>query len=164
MNIKNNVYRVGRFDQLTRTVFTVKDGLPSNQAASLCFDRAGRLFVGTDKGLAVLKSGRFEPVDLGFKHPNSTMLALSDNGLYVGVEKELLEYDGKKAAALRSFTSPLVDIKKDGDGTTWILTESVLYRLPAGADDFDMKIGVPGKGQCLAVRQNNVVSAPTTAA
>lgn len=157
MNIRNNVYRVGRFDQLTRTVYTVKDGLASNLAAALCFDKAGRLFVGTDKGLAVLKDGRFTPVDLGVKHPSVTMLAAADQGLYVGVEQELLTFDGKKVTARRSFTSNLVDVKKDGDGTVWVLTESVLYRLPQGADDFDMTIGVPGKGRCLAVRKNNVV-------
>ena len=157
MSIRNNVYRVGKFDQLTRTVYTTKDGLPSNAATALCFDKAGKLYVGTDKGLAVLENGKFVPVNLGVKNPKITMLTLSDKGLYIGVEKELFEYDGRKAVAVRSFTSDLVDVKKDGDNTVWVLTQSVLYRLPEGAEDFDMKIGVPGKGLCLAVRKNNTV-------
>ena len=157
MNIKNNVYRVGKFDQLTRTVYTTANGLPSNCATALCFDKAGKLYIGTDKGLSALENGKFVPVNLGVRNPKITMLAVSDNGLYIGVEKELLEFDGKKVAARRSFTSELVDVKKDGDNTVWVLTKTVLYRLPAGASDFDMKIGVPGNGLCLAVRQNNVV-------
>ncbi|HBL41570.1 MAG TPA: hypothetical protein DDY98_08475 [Ruminococcaceae bacterium] len=157
MNTRNNTYRIGKFQQLTRTVYSTSNGLPSNVATSLCFDKNGKLYVGTDKGLSVLENGKFTAVNLGIKNPKISMLAVSDKGLYIGVEKTLLEYNGKKVVSERSFTSNLVDIKKDGDNTTWVLTESVLYRLPEGAADFDMKIGVAGKGTCIAVSKNNTV-------
>lgn len=48
-------------------------------------------------------------------------------------------------------------MKQDCNNVTWILTKTVLYRFPQGAKEFDLKIGVPGKGSCIAVFGNNKV-------
>lgn len=48
-------------------------------------------------------------------------------------------------------------MKQDCDNVTWVLTKTVLYRFPQGAKEFDLKIGVPGKGSCIAVFGNNKV-------
>ncbi|MCR4615568.1 MAG: hypothetical protein K5756_05410 [Clostridiales bacterium] len=158
MNVRNNVYRVGRFPQLTRKVYTKADGLKSDLATSLCFDKNNTLYVGTDKGLARLENDKFVPVDIGIKNPSISMIYPADNGeLFVGAGSTLLTYNGKKVTSSQSFSSNLVAVKKDEDNVTWILTESVLYRLPEGAKDFDLTIGVPGKGSCLAVFRNNKV-------
>ena len=158
MKRSNRVYRIGRFPQLTRTVFTTEQGLKSNIATALCFDRNGVLYVGTDKGLARRDGDKFVPFDLGLKDPAVSMLFFdSENHLFVGIDNTLIEFNGKKKVGTRTFSSNLVDMKLDGDGVTWILTETVLYRQPAGEKDFDMEIGVPGNGSCMAVLRNNKV-------
>lgn len=48
-------------------------------------------------------------------------------------------------------------MKQDCNNVTWILTKTVLYRFPQGAKEHDLKIGVPGKGNCIAVFGNNKV-------
>ena len=38
MDQRNSTFKVGRFPQPTRRVFTTADGLKSNSATALCFD------------------------------------------------------------------------------------------------------------------------------
>lgn len=158
MKRSNKTFRIGRFPQLTRTVFTTEQGLKSNVATALCFDKNGNLFVGTDKGLSRREGDKFVSVDLGIKDSAVTMLyCTDDNRLFVGVGKRLIEFKGKKKVGTQAFSSNVIDMKADEDGVMWILTESVLYRQPVGSKEADLEIGVPGKGTCLAVRRNNKV-------
>lgn len=158
MKRSTKVYRVGAFPQLTRTVFTTEQGLKSNIATALCFDNNGVLYVGTEKGLCRRDGDKFVPFEIGIKEPEIAMLYCGkDNHLFVGVGEKLIEFNGKKKVGTRTFSSKLVDMKTDEDGVTWILTATVLYRQPADSDEFDMEIGVPGDGTCLAVRRNNKV-------
>ena len=157
MNKPNMTYRVGRFPQLTRRVFTTEQGLKSDIATALCFDMKENLYVGTKKGLARLEGDKFVSVDIGKDADISMLYCSAANHMFVGVGEKLIELNGKKKISSRSFTSPLVDMKIDEDGVTWILTESVLYRKPVGSDEFDLEIGVPGKGSCLAALKDNKV-------
>ncbi len=154
----NKVYRVGRFPQLTRRVFTTEQGLKSNTAAAMCFDMDGNLYVGTDKGISRRDGDRFVPFDIGLKDPKISMLyCTKDNHLFVGVDDRLYEFKGKKKLSMRTYSSKPVDMIVDGDNVTWVLTETVLYRYPEGEKEFDMQIGVPGKGTCIAALRNNKV-------
>jgi ligand-binding sensor domain-containing protein len=54
-----------RFDGYASRRFTVADGLPSNFTRSVCVTRGGRIWVGTDHGVAVYNGQRFEGVDTG---------------------------------------------------------------------------------------------------
>lgn len=154
----NTTYRVGKFPQLTCRVLTTKNGLKSDNISALCFDRNGTLYVGTDKGLSRLDGDSFKSVEIGVKNAQISMIYFdSSNHLFVGVGSKLLEFDGEKKISEQEFTSALVDIKVDLDSAVWILTESVLYKKVDGKDGWDIKIGVPGIGSCLAVFKNNKV-------
>lgn len=50
---------LSRFDGENWQTFTVADGLPSNHVFALHTDEAGRLWVGTNRGLAILDGGKF---------------------------------------------------------------------------------------------------------
>lgn len=158
MNKRKMIYRIGRFPQLTRRVFTTEQGLKSNEASALCFDMKGKLYVGTAKGLSRLDGDAFTSIDLGIKDACVSMLfCTKDNHLFVGVGDKLLEFSGKNIISTRKFNSNLISMKVDDDGVTWILTEAALYRQPEGAAEFDLEIGVPGQGSCLAALKNNKV-------
>ena len=155
---KHSTYRVGTFQQLTRRVLTTKNGLSSDNATAICFDKNGKLYVGTEKGLSKLEGERFIPIDLGFKGCGIQMLyCRDDNHLFVGAGKNLVELkDGKKVQSV-PFSDKIIDYKIDADGVTWILTERYLYRYPVGAKKADIEIPVPGNGSCLAVHKDNKV-------
>lgn len=152
-----NCYNIGPFEQFTRKVYTTAEGLPSNQATALCYDKNGTLYVGTKSGLSRLKGESFCEVDLGVS-AEINMIYCGDNGhIFVGAGNSLFELDGKKIIGREDFSAKLVDMKIDGDGAKWILTESILYKRAAGSDKNEIKIGVPGDGTKLAVLKNNKV-------
>ena len=157
MNKYRTVIKTEKFPQLTRRVLTTENGLKSNNVTAMRFDNNGVLFVGTDKGLSRFDGEKFSPVNIGVKDAEIAMIYFdADNHMFVGVGNSMLEFDGKKKVSVKEFSSELVDVKVDLDGKTWILTETVLYKL----DDkggYEIEIGVPGKGSCLAVYKNNKV-------
>lgn len=152
-----NCFEVGSFEQYSRKVYTTEQGLRSNQATALAFDKKGVLYVGTKKGLSRLENDKFVNIDTG-KESEITMLYCADNNhLFVGAENILIEFNGKRKLSTREFNAPIVDMKIDEDGTQWLLTKTILYRKPAGADDYDLKVGVPGDGTKIAVLRDNRV-------
>ena len=152
-----NCFEVGPFEQYSRKVYTTEQGLRSNQATALAFDKKGVLYVGTKKGLSRLEGDKFVNVDTG-KESEITMLYCADNNhVFVGAENILIEFNGKRKVSSREFNAPIVDMKIDEDGTQWLLTRTILYRKPEGADDYDLKVGVPGDGTKLAVLRDNRV-------
>ncbi len=152
----NNTYCVGKFPQLTRRVFTTADGLKSNNITAMAFDKKGVLFIGTDKGLSKFDGEKFVSFEVGCKDAAISMIAFDDkNHLLVGIGAKLLEFDGKKKVSTKEFPSDLVDVKVDLDKATWILTKKVMYKKPYGSDEYEITIGIPGEGTCLAVSKNN---------
>ena len=157
MNNYKTVIKTEKFPQLTRRVLTTENGLKSNNVTAMRFDNNGVLFVGTDKGLARFDGEKFSPVNIGVKDAEISMIYFdADNHMFVGVGNTMLEFDGKKKVSAKEFSSKLIDVKVDLDGKTWILTETVLYKLD-GKGGYEIEIGVPGKGSCLAVYKNNKV-------
>lgn len=157
MNKYRTVIKTEKFPQLTRRVLTTENGLKSNNVTAMRFDNNGVLFVGTDKGLSRFDGEKFSPVNIGVKDAEISMIYFdADNHMFVGVGNSMLEFDGKKKVSVKEFSSELVDVKVDLDGKTWILTKTVLYKLD-GKGGYEIEIGVPGKGSCLAVYKNNKV-------
>ena len=52
-------YTSGSFAQRSRDFFTQKHGLPSNEVLCAAFDKTGRLWAGTSKGLAWFDGEKF---------------------------------------------------------------------------------------------------------
>lgn len=152
------VCRLGKFPQLTRTVFTSADGLASDNITALCYGADNCLYVGTDRGLSKIDGKKITTVDIGIENaPISMLFCANDGHIFVGTGKSIIELSGKKIIASREFSSDAVAMKQGCDNVTWILTKTVLYRFPQGAKEHDLKIGVPGKGSCIAVFGNNKV-------
>lgn len=158
MKKRSMVCRLGKFPQLTRTVFTSADGLASDNITALCYGADNCLYVGTDRGLSKIDGKKITTVDIGIENaPISMLFCANDGHIFVGTGKSVIELSGKKSIASREFSSDAVAMKQDCNNVTWILTKTVLYRFPQGAKEFDLKIGVPGKGSCIAVFGNNKV-------
>lgn len=158
MKKRSMVCRLGKFPQLTRTVFTSADGLASDNITALCYGADNCLYVGTDRGLSKIDGKKITTVDIGIENaPISMLFCANDGHIFVGTGKSIIELSGKKIIASREFSSDAVAMKQGCDNVTWILTKTVLYRFPQGAKEFDLKIGVPGKGSCIAVFGNNKV-------
>ena len=158
MKKRSMVCRLGKFPQLTRTVFTSADGLASDNITALCYGADNCLYVGTDRGLSKIDGKKITAVDIGIENaPISMLFCANDGHIFVGTGKSIIELSGKKIIASREFSSDAVAMKQDCDNVTWILTKTVLYRFPQGAKEHDLKIGVPGKGSCIAVFGNNKV-------
>lgn len=158
MKKRSMVCRLGKFPQLTRTVFTSADGLASDNITALCYGADNCLYVGTDRGLSKIDGKKITTVDIGIENaPISMLFCANDGHIFVGTGKSVIELSGKKIIASREFSSDAVAMKQDCNNVTWILTKTVLYRFPQGAKEFDLKIGVPGKGSCIAVFGNNKV-------
>ena len=88
-----NCFEVGPFEQYSRKVYTTEQGLRSNQATALAFDKKGVLYVGTKKGLSRLEGDKFVNVDTG-KESEITMLYCADNNhVFVGAENILIEFN-----------------------------------------------------------------------
>lgn len=158
MSRQITTYKVGKFPQLTRKVYTTAEGLKSDNVKAMCFDNSGKLFVGTDKGISHLEKDGFVPFELGIRDQNVSMIFFDgENRMYVGVGAKLVIFEGKKKVSTEKFTSPVVDIKIDGAGNKWILTETVLYKKEQGKEGYALEMGVPGKGCCVTVYRNNRV-------
>lgn len=158
MKKRSMVCRLGKFPQLTRTVFTSADGLASDNITALCYGADNCLYIGTDRGLSKIEGKKITTVDIGIENaPISMLFCANDGHIFVGTGKSIIELSGKKIIASREFSSDAVAMKQDCDNVTWVLTKTVLYRFPQGAKEHDLKIGVPGKGSCIAVFGNNKV-------
>lgn len=64
--------------------FGLDDGLPSNSVFSVCQDNEGRIWLGTETGLAYLENGRFHHLDIeGIPKLVLAVYACADGGIYV---------------------------------------------------------------------------------
>ncbi len=152
-----NCCTVGPFEQFTRKVYTTEEGLPSNQATALAFDKKGVLYVGTKSGLSCFDGKTFREIDLGSQDAINMLYCAPNGSVFAGAGNTLFELSGKKKVSEESFSTKIVDMKIDGDGAQWILTENILFKRAAGSKKNEIEIGVPGDGTKLAVLNNNKV-------
>lgn len=113
------VCRLGKFPQLTRTVFTSADGLASDNITALCYGADNCLYVGTDRGLSKIDGKKITTVDIGIENaPISMLFCANDGHIFVGTGKSVIELSGKKIIASREFSSDAVAMKQDCDNVT----------------------------------------------
>lgn len=136
------------------------DGLPSEKVATLLEDPAsGRLWVGTQKGLACLEQGRWrtwkEAADL--PHPSVYRLHLTRTSagapvLWVGTEGGLARWEGdsrrfwtrSEGLPTSVVRSLIVESDAAGRESLWIGTFGGLTRLVPGTwTSFDRQLGLP---------------------
>ena len=153
----SNCYHIGPFEQLTRKVYSSENGLPSDDVKCVCFDKNGTLYVGTDKGLSIIKDGTIKSVDTGDERNVNMLYCAPDGRIFAGCGKTLSIVDGFKTCVQESFESDVVDMKYDLDSTKWVLTKTHLYRRKKGSDGYDFKIGVPGEATSFAALRDNKV-------
>lgn len=151
-------FKTGKFPQYQRTVYGTNEGLKSSKITALAFNKNGELYIGTAKGLCVLtKDNKIKNISLE-KNSEITMLFCNENNhIFAGANQKLFEIDGTKIISSEKYDSDIVDMKTDEDETTWILTKDILFRKCKGSKSFDMEIGVPGEGTCIAVKKDNKV-------
>lgn len=107
------VCRLGKFPQLTRTVFTSADGLASDNITALCYGADNCLYVGTDRGLSKIDGKKITTVDIGIENaPISMLFCANDGHIFVGTGKSVIELSGKKIIASREFSSDAVAMKQ----------------------------------------------------
>ncbi len=78
---------LARFDGKAWRNYTVAEGLPSNQISALNFDRKGRLWIGTENGLAVFNKGKFQVMSTAHGLLAETVYSVTttkDGGVWVG--------------------------------------------------------------------------------
>ncbi len=77
---------LSRFDGKTWRTFTVADGLPSNHVFALHTDEAGRLWIGTNRGLAIRDGGEFTLYgpESGLNVQSIFAIATSGDAVWVG--------------------------------------------------------------------------------
>ncbi|MCQ2471553.1 MAG: hypothetical protein MJ147_05895 [Clostridia bacterium] len=151
------IYKVGKFPQMTREVFTSDNGLNSDNIKIVCFDNNGTLFAGTDKGLAMLKSDKFISIPECEEKQISALFFDKDNNMYVGLGKDLLIFKNGKVEDSITFSSPVIALAQGEDNGLWILTKTVLYKKLENETEWDIKIGVPGDGKSLIPYKNGRV-------
>ncbi|WP_077444141.1 sensor histidine kinase [Rhodanobacter sp. C05] len=147
-----------QLSQLKRTLFTVKDGLPSTIYA-ITEDREGYLWLGGPTGLFRFDGLNFEPM---FKEQLPAEIITSlygdrDGNLWIGglhgnvtrVHEGVTEQVGRGLSK-----GTIMSFKQMTDGTLWVVTSSGVYRFVDGAwhradhsDGIDVKfVWVTGTG------------------
>ncbi|MBI2838254.1 MAG: response regulator [Acidobacteria bacterium] len=141
-----------RFKDGTFAAFTTKDGLPSDNARSLCEDRSGSLWIGTPSGISCLKDGRF--TNYGAKEGLSdefvrTIIQDRAGTLWVGTRGGLNKLREGTFTVLTTeqgmSSNSIGPICEDREGTLWIgTTGSGLNRFKDGTFRvFSSKDGLP---------------------
>lgn len=124
-----------------RTLFTESGGLPSKQLRLTYQDSMGRIWVGTDKGMAVQRpDGRFEPAPGELGSPSRFILSVnehSDGRLVVGTRGSLLIWEDDDPVDIYSSAHGLpgnavFSTLADPDGSVWLATNGGLARLSGG--------------------------------
>lgn len=115
--------------------YSAKQGLTDNFVRCVLQDRAGRLWIGTDKGLFRMVHGVINPVDTSRVAPNLAVHAIIQDrqgNVWVGGSR-LLRFTGNK---VREFKLPgaysqnrVKSILQTQNGTIWVGTVSGLQRL-----------------------------------
>lgn len=112
------------------------DGLPSDTIVALATDAGGTLWIGTDKGLAVLRDGQVHQVSLPGSDgpPLVYSLSVSSDGLWVGTSKGVWRHDAagrwSQPAWSSMFERPnvVMQVFRDNDDTYWIGSQRGLWR------------------------------------
>lgn len=155
--MSKRTYFNGSFEQRTRQVFSLGEGLPCAEVLSLAYDTGGNansiLFAGTAKGLVRIKDKKVTSVALPLSKDDCAvgMLFADKSGrVWAGSGKQVFCIEGKKIVA-SAFETPVIAMDEGDDGALWLLTEDYLYKKEQDTAEFAKVIDVPGIGSCLTV-------------
>lgn len=153
MENSNSYFFSGSFPQRTRTFFTQDNGLPSNDVLCAAFDKKGRFWAGTAKGLAYFEGDAFTTLPVEGKSANTavTLLFCDDTGLiWIGCGPKLYTCKNNKITFVKTFGEgcDIVGMGQHGP-TVFLLTKDILYRLADG--DWQVAKPVDGIGRKLTV-------------
>ncbi len=112
------------FKQDKRTIYTIKEGLPSLNVLSAAVDNNGKAWVGTDNGVAVFENGKFTKVD-GFEGKVQVLFSDADGRLWIACGNNVCTSDGENKQEL---DSDVVAISQDHSGNLRLITRDNLYR------------------------------------
>jgi signal transduction histidine kinase/ligand-binding sensor domain-containing protein/CheY-like chemotaxis protein len=118
---------LSRYSDGNLITYTVQEGLPSDRIYALAQDSYGNLWIGTDKGLAILKSGKVSPYhgELKLAHERIMALAAGPSGIiWAATGSHLFRLD--LTGNSRVLTLPLsrsLTLFVDRQETLWIGTE-----------------------------------------
>ncbi len=113
--------------QKIRTLFTVADGLPSDNITALCYSQGDALAVGTDNGLSYFDGTAFITVD-GVKGSVGAVFSAGEK-LFVGAEDVIYTVVDCKITAKQTLDSKVVGIESDDTGKIWLATVKTSYYL-----------------------------------
>lgn len=156
-------YKVEKFPQKTREVFSAREGLFSDKINGIAFDSDSRLYVGSDKGLQIVSGGKVIPAPEKLPKGSVNVLFFAPSGeLYVGADKKLFVFRGGKKVSVTEFGEKLVDVKTGENGAVWVLTEACVYKFTALNAAPEIRLGVPGTPSCLVCYKDDRVFAGTS--
>ncbi|HEY6352285.1 MAG TPA: two-component regulator propeller domain-containing protein [Candidatus Angelobacter sp.] len=131
-------YSRGKFQS-----YTVKDGLPDDYVSALANDGQGNLWIGTAKGLAVLKDDKLTPDTDNSEFAQQRISALvtaADGGLWVATGDHVFKLNRTGAVEQTFDISSPTALFVDRQGTLWVgtikrglfsLSQNKLNRYPA---------------------------------
>ncbi len=144
------LHRRDRDGRISR--YTSADGLPSDTVLALAFDRAGRLWIGTDAGLARYEAGKLVAAPLPGDAPTPLVYSLTLDGdtLWVGSAAGVFQHT-EAGRWMQPAWSPMFErpnamttLARDRDGALWIGSQRGLWR--AAMDGIPVPVELGGSG------------------
>ena len=142
------LHRVGANGAITR--YTRDDGLPSDTVLALVVDASGRLWVGTDAGIARQHGSAFQSVVPPGADGALLVYSLTRQGdaLWIGTAQGVWRLDGQawsRPAWSAMFQRPnaVMAIATDRDGSHWIASQRGLWRQRGDAPPEPVRTGGP---------------------
>lgn len=128
--------------------YGLEQGLRNLSVWSICQDRRGFLWVGTEDGLHRYDGKRFEVFTRGLPSDQVlSLLANADGALWVGTYRGLARWEGTRfitvGAELPELTGPIHAMAFGVDGALWVGTAKGLLRQISG-DRFELVSSWPG--------------------
>ena len=109
------------------------EGLPDDHLLSIAVDAQGRVWAGTQRGMAVFEGGRFRPIYTdSFRGPVSYLYFGNDGETWVGSFGRALRISGGKLAEIPLPGGSVTSILRTRHGETLISGEVGLYRIVVG--------------------------------
>lgn len=114
--------------------YGINEGLHDAVVWSLARGPDGRLWVGTNDGLAVFADGRYEQVASGtdLPHPNAYVLLPERDAVWIGTRRGLIQYRDERLQVPPGFDAlagaQINGFLRTGDGHLWIASTQGLYR------------------------------------
>ena len=140
---------LGYYNHKNFRLFTELSGLPDNRVHHFCEDLSGRIWVGTEQGIAVGDSFGFKPLtQVGLKGRAAVALAADSRGRVWILDRDwqLWRNEGDSSLEFRAMGlfEGAVDLKT-ADGVLWVTSSEALYRYEDTLQMIKLTELLPGK-------------------